>query len=146
MTERNRKILVFLTLPAALIWAYFNIGDSGTQTPSLPTQPATIQPLPAGPPAVQRAKLAVDDRLAEPWGKDPFRSQIIDRPVARDGDEPGWWLGGIIYTAGNPMAIVNQQSVKIGDQVNNATVVAITKREVVLALQGREFTLTVDKG
>jgi len=71
-------------------------------------------------------------------------------PPALPSDEngrPNFRLNGIIYTANRPVAIVNGQTVFVGDWVGGATVTAIGRTNVTLQLDGRKirvFTEGID--
>jgi hypothetical protein len=54
--------------------------------------------------------------------------------------QPEFRLNGIIYTSVRPSAIVNGQTVNIGDQVGGATVVSIAPTTVTLQINGQRKT------
>jgi sRNA-binding carbon storage regulator CsrA len=49
-------------------------------------------------------------------------------------------LNGIIYTVARPVAIVNGQTVYVGDHVSGATVTAIDQNQVTLQIDGKRKT------
>ena len=53
---------------------------------------------------------------------------------------------GIVYSENNPMAIINNKSLFIGDKINKARVVDISRKNVTLDYNGKKITLTVAKG
>jgi hypothetical protein len=148
MNEKARKKIIFAILPLAVLWAAFNI-------PSEKEQPATGQPtaemateipdvtlIPPG-----AGLINVKDRASQPWGADPFRSNLYQSTA--DGLAPlplEWTLKGIVYTEDNPLAFINRKSVRVGDIVNEAEVIAINKKSVILEYDGQEITLAVNKG
>jgi len=54
---------------------------------------------------------------------------------------PDFRLNGIIYRAARPVAIVNGQTVYVGDRVSGATVAAIDRTHVTLQISGRKIFL-----
>lgn len=148
MTEKTRKRLVFATLPIAITWAVFNLPSQKTEpVPDQPMAPAVIEK-PATPRMPLKAGLIdIEEKAAEPWGSDPFRTNYA---VSTDPTRPAvpkeWTLKGIVYAEENPLAFINRQSVRVGDVVNNAEVVAINKNSVIIRHDDREITLTVNKG
>ena len=151
MTEKTRKTLVMSTLPLALVWAAFNLDIGGKKTPQDVPQYETIQPIQAVPGATAQAHdprlIDVEEMQKADWGQDPFRCYRYGRTTHQQpGSNLAWVLGGIIYSADYPMAFVNKKSVKVGDSVDGATVVAIDNDSVTLNYKGRTITLKVDKG
>jgi MSHA biogenesis protein MshK len=51
-----------------------------------------------------------------------------------------------MYKAGSPSAFINGQAVQIGDTVDGAKVIAITRRAVKLERNGKRFTLEISRG
>ncbi|MBD3402098.1 hypothetical protein GF420_04320 [candidate division GN15 bacterium] len=141
MSESLRKKIVFGALILAIVWAYFNLRED--QQAADVDRPETILPLDRQ----QSARIPIPEaeiaRISEAdWGRDPFGGVRQTRQVSG----PSWILRGIIYSATSPMAYVNGQRVGVGDSVNRATVVAISKHAVTLEYQGRQFDITVRKG
>jgi MSHA biogenesis protein MshK len=60
--------------------------------------------------------------------------------VPQPKPQPKFRLSAIIYTAVRPSAIVNGQTVNLGDYVDGATVVGITPTTVTLELNGHRKT------
>jgi hypothetical protein len=56
---------------------------------------------------------------------------------------PDFRLNGIIFTVARPAAIVNGQTVYVGDRVSGATVAAIDRTYVTLQINGRRIDLRV---
>ena len=149
MSESLRKKIIFATLPLAILWAVFNYGDKKS-TGSVDNTPAanlqTIAPITA-PQAPDARLISIEDKQAEPWGKDPFRTTAegpVTKPKIRS--QLAWVLGGIIYSHQAPVAFVNKQMVRVGDRVGEATVVSINKKTVILDFRGRRITLKLNKG
>lgn len=47
---------------------------------------------------------------------------------------------GIIYTAGEPLALINGKALKVGEHINGVQIVAIESAGVVLAFKGQQKT------
>jgi hypothetical protein len=148
MSESLRKKIVFATLPLAIVWALFNLLSQPEQSP----QPESAQATPPPMAGIQHAKpspihIDVEQKLGESWGTDPFRSYRY-KNVANNNSRQGrkWVLGGIIYNNSAPIAFVNKKTVRVGDRLGEATVVAIDKKSVILEYRGRRIILQLDKG
>lgn len=150
MSESLRKKIVFATLPLAIVWALFSILSRPEQSPQSESAQATPPPVAD----IQHAKpspihIDVEQKLGESWGTDPFRSYRY-KNVANNNSRQGrkWVLGGIIYNHNNsaPIAFVNKKTVRVGDSLGEATVVAINKKSVILEYRGRRITLQLNKG
>lgn len=64
---------------------------------------------------------------------------FLDSPLLR----PKYVLNGIMYLEGSPRAIVNDETVVVGDFVRDAIVLKIDERKVVLLDDEEEVTLTL---
>lgn len=56
---------------------------------------------------------------------------------------PNLTLDGIVEGRGEPMAIINARIVKVGDNLQGASVVRINKESVLLVYEGQEFLLRI---
>ena len=65
-------------------------------------------------------------------------------PAPREKGQPEFRLSGIIYTVGRPSAIVNRETVYVGDQVSGATVVGIDQTHVTLLINGQRKTFVLE--
>ena len=155
MTERTRKILILSALPIALIWGYYNlfVARSTSLSPSAAAAPETISRLTAKASSDTTAA-RLEQIKAEPWGDDPFRmSSHPSAPVHEHArpvvSEPHsglvWELNGILYSESAPFAYINRRSVKVGDTVSTATVVAIERKSVTLEVAGKRFKISLSK-
>lgn len=150
MSDRLRKTIIFAALLLALVWAIFSY--TGKQAPSLTSPP--VDPTQAIQSNVdtnaQLPPVDLESRRNTPWGRDPFRSSTGRASATPGGareDAPlAWALAGIVYNHRQPMALINDQMVRVGDRVGSATVVAIEKESVTLECQGRQVKLTLNKG
>jgi type II secretory pathway component PulC len=64
--------------------------------------------------------------------------------VPREKAHGNFRLNGIIYTVARPVAIVNGQTVCVGDQVGGATIVGIDQTQVTLQTKGLRITLVLE--
>jgi hypothetical protein len=91
--------------------------------------PEAAAPVPAPEPEVPTAPPATATKVPAPA---PSVAPLVEAP-------PDFRLNGIIYSS-VPSAIVNGRMVKVGDQVNGATVVAIEQTNVTLQVNGQRKT------
>ncbi len=56
---------------------------------------------------------------------------------------PAFRLNGIIYGVANPSAVVNGKAVYVGEKVNGAKVISISRNEVALEINGERKTLSI---
>lgn len=148
MTARTRKLLVYLTLPVAVIWAVYNFPSSGTRTIEVQDDVAEelLQPVVTASTATDPRLIDVEAEQAKAWGGDPFRLERAPVTTTQAShSEGGWHLNGIIFNPAKPIAFINGQSVTTGDTVDRATVRDIEKRSVTIEYNGRLITLTVTK-
>lgn len=150
MSESLRKKIILTTLPLALVWAFFNFPTE--KAPVAPGPATTIAPLtqisvPASVTAQIPGQIKIVDKQSESWGQDPFRSYSYrTKPAATGSQSLEWSLAGIIYNNVNPLAFINKKTVRIGDKVGNATVIAIEKESVTIEYRGRKIKLNLNKG
>ncbi len=143
MSEKTRKILVYLSLPLAIAWGVWSLTKNKATTDSEGV--ATIEALTAE--QVSAPVTAVFDTAAVsqmPWGRDPFESSSVPRPAAPEALT--WVVSGIMYNSSSPIAYVNREMVHEGDTIADATVIKIDKRSVTLEYQGSQITISVTKG
>ena len=80
-------------------------------------------------------------KAKRPWGIDPFLKEPGFAKVAPDVDK--FELGGIFYSKEEPMAIINGESVGVGDVVGDRHVEDIGENYVILKKQGSEIELNL---
>ncbi|MCD6250162.1 MAG: hypothetical protein J7J98_07535 [candidate division Zixibacteria bacterium] len=149
MSEGLRKKIIFATLPLAILWAVFNYSNKNS-TAQIETQPVaslqTVAPI-ANSELPDARFINIEDKQAEPWGEDPFRTSSRRQVTnSNDRSQMAWILGGIIFSHQSPVAFINKQIVRVGDSVDGATVVSINKKSVVLDYRERQITLKLSKG
>jgi hypothetical protein len=62
-----------------------------------------------------------------------------------ENPQPEFHLNGIIYTATHPSAMVNGQTLSVGDEINGATILSISRDKVTLGINGQHKTLELPK-
>lgn len=155
MNEATRKKLLYVLLALAVLWGGWNITHPRKRyQPG--TEPVTATTSEVSSASAAPAPVSVEQKRAEAWGRDPFRSQnqaantrfepTSDGATATHSVSTGWSLTGIIYHATNPMAFINGHMVRIGDTIDRARVVTIDKTKVTLSVNGTHFDLFVNKG
>lgn len=146
MNSSLRTKLVYASLPIALIWAATNYSpDKKTAGTSKPARPV-IQTVPKATGAVDARLIDIEKEFSKPWGADPFRTTAISPQVKPPVQKIQWFLSGIVYSKDNPLAFINKRSVRIGEVVDQARVVAIQRKSVIIDYKGQRLTLTVKKG
>ena len=112
-----------------------------TVQPKASPPSATTPPASTTPPAVAHMPtVATAPASAVPVATIPAAVTNVPSPgAAPQPTQPEFRLNGIIYTT-RPSAIVNGQMVKIGDQVDGATIVAIGRTTVTLQVNGQRKT------
>lgn len=152
MSESTRKKVIFGILLIAIIWGYNNLKStpknnvpdkrSNVTATTAPAVGQAAKPTPAVPKLVN-----IEKKALEPWGEDPFRVEKNTRRVSTKSPQTQkWQLSGILYNSQTPVAIINNQQVKTGDTVDNARVLKIDRKAVMLEHNGTKMTITVTKG
>lgn len=77
-------------------------------------------------------------------GADPMRPDTLRSVSFTQAAQ--YRVNAIIVSDERRIAIVNGNRVRVGDSINQATIIAITKGEVVIDVNGVEQTLRVNKG
>jgi len=77
----------------------------------------------------------------EHWGRDPF---LLDASNVKEQGMEDMALNGIVSDKENPYAIINNDVVKLGDKVNDMTVIEINEKSVVLEQDGRKHILELN--
>ena len=148
MMPSTRKKLLYVLLGLAVLWGAYNMNVSNRAELD-----ANLPPTPAGvTPALVATRFYVDLEAYRqlPWGADPFRVPSSGTVTHRTSPGPAartsaasWRLSGILYSDQQPLAIINNRPVGVGDRVDGATVVEIKKRQVTVESDGRRISLTV---
>lgn len=146
MNESLRKKIVYGVAAIALVWAVYNF-QSDSNKSSKGNNLVTSERLVAESVVTHTPKkpLDVEHYQSLKWGSDPFRIPTKTQEVQVQ-QNINWNLSGIVYSSDNPMAIINATTVSVGDTVDNARVVKINRKMVILDYKGSQITLTVTKG
>ena len=104
------------------------------------------------PTVVFSQKPTQDGNLAKysfgPSNRDPFTSLISRNGlilIPRETDITNMELGGIIYSEGESVAIINNEVVKTGDMIGEYKVLTIEEKKVVLEKDSQGFTLELEE-
>lgn len=76
--------------------------------------------------------------------RDPTRP--YSAPVPLEVSPARFEVNAIINSDKRRLAIVNGRRVGVGDEIDGATVLAISKSDIVLEIDGQEQTLTLNRG
>lgn len=146
MTAAMRQRGLYVLLGLAVIWGVYNV--SSPRKPKAKSDSGSAAVAVAPQTTVPSPQVDIASYELKPWGNDPFRTQTGRQNVSptvpnADRSAPSWKLSGIVYSEDDPLAIVNNRSVRVGDRINGATVVDINRREVTLDAGGSRVTLRV---
>lgn len=145
MTEKTRKKIVYIGASLAIVWAVSNY--EGENKTVKPVEVATITPLPERVlPSADKLVLNVEQKRAEKWGDDPFRSAKRTQKSSVSRAAKIWKLSGIMFKLGDPSAFINGRAVRAGDTIDGARVVMIKRNSVTLENNKKLFTLHVVRG
>lgn len=83
-------------------------------------------------------------RMALPWSRDPFMAQ---GKLAKKGPSrpEALALSGIIWDEKKPAAIINDNIVSVGDEIQGKKVIKIEKNKVILQEDGEEYILRLEE-
>jgi len=163
--NRRTQILLGVTILAAVILVFDQMSGrkAPRSSPKAPDAPAvasvpgpnpspTPSAVPAAPAAVPTAaapRLAPPPPPDQPWGKrDPFEIEAKRLPRGPKGADQfsGYKLTGIVWGSHGYQALINDRVVRVGDQVDGARIVKITKTGVEVEKNGEaRFLPLVEK-
>ncbi len=149
---KNKRTLILLavTILAALVLGYNLLFSQkgprrvkkSTKVPTVaevlaaaPT-PSTSPAVPAGTPT---RRLAPPPPPEQPWGRDPFKIAEGRLPESQKGPDhfSNFHITGLVWGPQGYQALINDQVVRVGDVVDGARIVSITKYGVELAKDGQ---------
>ncbi len=147
MTTATRQKAVYAALVVAVIWGGYNLLGTKPKPPLGPVEVEIPVTVPTAPTAVHIDQQELQRIAAADWSNDPFRTPIKVTPKQADKPKKDlkWVLSGIVYNDRAPMAVINKKTVRAGDVVDNARVVTINQKSVLLECNGNRFTLKVTK-
>ncbi len=145
MNEKLRKKIVFIALGLAITWGYYNITKKniGNDIASGDTQEQILTG--SSTTTIPEKLIDVEAYQKLDWGSNPFlgSDKITRKTISH---QIYWLLSGIVYSENNPMAIINKKSLFVGDNIDDAKVVNISRKDVTIDYKGKKLTLTVSKG
>jgi hypothetical protein len=117
--------------------------EAPVQAAPTPTAAATTDLKPAVSVAAPDRKPLVSPSAPESTAStshNPMATNVPPLAIAQEKPVPEFRLNAIFYTAVRPTAILNGETVTVGDELNGATVVAITRTTVTLLVNGQRKT------
>jgi hypothetical protein len=149
MTKRT-WILLGLTIAASLYFVadFVFVGGKKPRSARKAADPPAVaravemakaaQKAPAVPTATGARNLAPPPPPDQPWGRDPFAidQKRLPRNAKAGNEFAGFKITGVVWGPQGYQALVNDHVVRVGDQVNGARVVRITKEGVKLEKNG----------
>ncbi len=145
MDTQKRKNIIYILFVLAVIYGLYNLmigfdKKSAELAPASQVQPVSQTVLPAN-------TIDIEKYSALSWGRDPFYRAKGNRPVVTtDEEQIDWVLNGILYDHKAPTAVINKKIVGIGDKINGARIIKITKTKVVLKTDNSDIlTLHIAK-
>ncbi|RKX21377.1 MAG: hypothetical protein DRP35_04405 [Candidatus Zixiibacteriota bacterium] len=150
MTEKNRKIIVYIIFVLAIIYGTINLYPNKDNKKQIHNQNNAAQLENSKNIISQYALKNKLDTLSiqnKKWGADPFHAlnkKISKKTFFRNNTQ--LVLSGIIYNDDNPVAIINKKSLRVGDKIENAKIIQINKKDVILEENGKNVTLIINKG
>ncbi len=145
METGKRKKIVYTLFALAVIFGFYNL-YIGFDKNNAKLAPVSQQQL--APQIVMPAKtIDIEQYSTLNWGRDPFYwAKKGNIPVVSDKVQIGWILNGILFNKQTPSAVINKKIVSIGDKINGAKIIDISKTEVTLEKEDSEiFTLQITK-
>lgn len=155
---KNKRTLILLavTILAALVLGYNLLFGKkgprpGKKSSNVPTvaevlaarpSPSRSPGMPAGTPT---RRLAPPPPPNQPWGRDPFAIQESRLPATPKAvvQFSGFKITGVVWGPEGYRALVNDRVVRVGDQVDGARIVRITKKGVEILKDGETLFLTL---
>ena len=138
---QNKKIIILIILGiVAVISIFYGIfAPSKARRNIIPESTSSLQELTAEKGTAYLTRNAKKTAYSS-WSRDPFSTSPA--PIKGYG---GLTLGGIVWDKENPMAIINDNIVKIGDKVSGNTVVDIKQDKVILNDGTKDFELKLEQ-
>jgi len=144
MDTKTRKNIVYTLFVLAVIYGLYNLkisfdNKSTELAPASQEQPTTQVILPV-------KTIDIEKYSSLNWGRDPFYRAKGKNPVVSVKKQMDWILNGILYDKKTPTAVINKKIVGIGDKINGAMIIDITKTKVILEKENSDiFTLQITK-
>ena len=130
--DQKKAILAVLALIAVFVW-YNGLKSFSKQKTNAPS--GDIEASSSGQKIKQKKRAGYKD-----WGRDPF--VITQAPVSHSSVLA---LGGIVYDEKDSYALINNQLLHIGDEVNGNRVVDIQQDRVILNDGNKDIELKLEQ-
>lgn len=150
MTEQKRKIVVYVIFVLAIIYGVANLYPKSTDKEHKSNLDKSAQLENAQNIIAKYADPKLFDTLSlhtKSWGSDPF--QVLHQNISKktySRINAQLVLSGILYNKNNPVAIINKKTLRVGDKIENAKIIKINRRDVIIKENGKNITLTISKG
>jgi hypothetical protein len=156
---KNKRTLILLGLTIAasiyLVVDLFFLGKAPRSSRKASDRPAaaravdgpTVPKPPAVPAATPTRRLAPPPPPDQLWGRDPFAidpKRLPRGPKAAD-QFSGFKITGVVWGPQGYQALVNDRVVRVGDQVDGARILRITKEGVELSKDGETHFLPLSE-
>ena len=146
MDAGKRKNIVYVLFGLALIYGLYNLmisfdKESAKLTPAAQNQLPIQVILPA-------KTIDIEQYSSLNWGRDPFYRPKKGAKVNANNEivQFDWILNGILFDKHAPTAVINKKIVGVGDKINGAKIITITKTKVTLKKEDSDiFTLQIYK-
>ncbi len=144
MDTQKRKNIIYILFVLAVIYGLYNL-IIGFDKKSAQLAPAS-QVLAVSQTVMPANTIDIEKYSTLSWGRDPFYRAKGKKPVVTGKEQIDWILNGILYDIKAPTAVINKKIVGIGDKINGAMIIEITKTKVVLKTDNSDiFTLQIMK-
>jgi len=153
MTEATRRKILYVVLVGAVIFGVYSFSRPRKQYVPGTMAQTELEPAVTAPAAPAQPPVNIAAIEKANWGRDPFKWDSRPQPqrktvqvVSEAQQTPGWRLSAIVFSNSLPLAIVNGQTVKVGDVIDRAKVVRIDQKKVTLLYNGSSFEIHMSKG
>lgn len=145
MDTKTRKNIVYILFVLTVIYGLYNLKNSFDKKSAEIAPPSQEQTTPLS--VIPANTIDIEKYSTLAWGNDPFyRAKKGKKPVVTYEEQKEWILNGILYDQKAPTAVINKKIVNIGDKINGAKIIDITKTKVVLTKENSDtFTLQITK-
>ncbi len=141
MNKNRRNQIVLGAVGLIAVWALVRgstvpvgRGNGSGETASGPSQVSQVS-IPSPGPFSRESQVRTH---VSGWGRSPFELVGGGAMGAK-----GLALNGIVWDENFPLAMINDQVLGVGEKIDNRQIKKITRTEVTLEEQGREFILTL---
>ena len=145
MNSQKRKKVVYVLFALAVIYGFYNLKDEFSKK-SAELAPVSQEQITPQVVILPAKTINIEQYSKLSWGRDPFYRAKGSGPVSSNDEQTEWILNGILYDKKTSTAVINKKIVRVGDKINGAKVINITKTKVVLKKGNSDiFTLHITK-